>query len=151
MTRLFVLVLCAMLASATASRAQSTDGRAVLTVQRSLSVATVRSMRLEAIENRGSLAVSGTSVADAPAMIQISGDPGRVYRIRLPQALGADDASIIENLSIVSATSGDISSTRVAHMDLEGRDMLRISGRLRIRIGDQIQAVAALPLSIDYE
>lgn len=151
MNRLFLLVLCGTLALATAGHAQSADGGALLNVQRSLSVATFRPMRLEAVEQVGSLALSGSSIADAPAMIQVSGDPGRIYRIRLPQTLGSDGVAVIENLSILSATSGDISSTRVAHMDLQGRDMLRVSGRLTVRVGDENRTIATLPLSIDYE
>lgn len=131
--------------------AQSENGTASLTVRRGLSIATVSPMRLQPNEPGVALSVSGTNLVDAPAMIQISGDPGRVYRIRLPQYQSDEGVSVIEELKIWSATSGDISETRVARLDLQGQDLLRVSGRLRVQLDEEGEPVAALPLSIDYE
>lgn len=153
MTPLRVLLLAALIAATPAvAAAQSETGSATLTVQRGLSIATVSPMRLQPSDPEAALSVTGSNLVDAPAMIRISGDPGRVYRIRLPQ----DDAEqqgvpVIYDLKIWSATSGDISETRVARLDLQGHDLLRVSGRLRTGTNEEGEPVAALPLSIDYE
>lgn len=152
MKPLRLLILTALIAGTpVAAAAQSENGSASLTVRRGLSISTVSPMRLQPNEPGVSLSVTGSNPVDAPAMIQISGDPGRVYRIRLPQGEADQDVAVIEDLKIWSANSGDISETRVARLDLQGHDLLRVSGRLRIRLGDEGEPIAALPLSIDYE
>lgn len=146
------LLLAGLIAAAPAmATAQSVTGTGTLTVRRGLSIATVSPMRLQPNEPGLGLSVAGANLVDAPAMIQISGDPGRVYRIRLPQDETDRDVAVIEDLKIWSATSGDISETRVARLDLQGHDMLRVSGRLRVRLDEEGDPIAALPLSIDYE
>ena len=152
MTPVRLLILTALIAGTPAvAVAQSENGSASLTVQRGLSISTVSPMRLQPNEPGVALSVTGSNLVDAPAMVQISGDPGRVYRIRLPQGEADQDVAVIEDLRIWSANSGDISETRVARLDLQGHDLLRVSGRLRIRLDNEGEAVAALPLSIDYE
>jgi len=152
MTPFRLLILAALIAGTPAvALAQSENSSASLTVQRGLSIATVSPMRLQPNEPGVALSVTGSNLVDAPAMIQISGDPGRVYRIRLPHDEADGDVAVIEDLKIWSANSGDISETRVARLDLQGHDLLRVSGRLRIRLDHDGEAVAALPLSIDYE
>ncbi|RYG19489.1 MAG: hypothetical protein EON96_02865 [Caulobacteraceae bacterium] len=152
MKPLRLLILTALISGTpVAAAAQSENGSASLTVRRGLSISTVSPMRLQPNEPGVSLSVTGSNPVDAPAMIQISGDPGRVYRIRLPQGEADQDVAVIEDLKIWSANSGDISETRVARLDLQGHDLLRVSGRLRIRLGDEGEPIAALPLSIDYE
>lgn len=146
------LLLAGLIAAAPAvATAQSGMGTGTLTVRRGLSIATVSPMRLQPNEPGLGLSVAGANLVDAPAMIQISGDPGRLYRIRLPQDETDREVAVIEDLKIWSATSGDISETRVARLDLQGRDMLRVSGRLRVRLDEEGDPFAALPLSIDYE
>lgn len=152
MKRLHLLLLAGLIAGAPAvASAQAENGSASLTVRRGLSIATVTPMRLQPSEPDVALSVSGTNLVDAPAMIQISGDPGRVYRIRLPQQDADEGVALIQDLKIWSATSGDISESRVARLDLQGHDLLRVSGRLRVRLDDEGEPIAALPLSIDYE
>ena len=131
--------------------AQSTTGGATLSVQRGLSISTVSPMRIQSTEREAGLSVTGSELVDAPAMIQITGDPGRVYRIRLPQTSGADGLAVIEDLEIWSANAGDISEVRVARLDMSGQDLLRVSGRLRLQLGGDGEPITALPLSIDYE
>lgn len=148
--RAFLLSVLIAAAPAVAS-AQAQNGLATLTVQRGLSISTVSPMRLQPLESEVALSVTGSNPVDAPAMIQITGDPGRVYRIRLPQSDIDQDVAVIQDLKIWSANAGDISETRVARLDLQGRDLLRVSGRLRVRLDDEGEPIAALPLSIDYE
>lgn len=152
MTLFRALVLSALIVAApVVAAAQAEPGTAILTVQRGLSISTVSPMRLQPNAPGVALSVTGTNLVDAPAVIQISGDPGRVYRIRLPRTDADQDVAVIEDLQIWSATSGDVSETRVARLDLQGHDLLRVSGRLRVRLDGGEEPVVALPLSIDYE
>lgn len=148
-----LLILAATVAAGLTgtAHAQSVDTGATLSVQRSLSVATVRPMRIEVVSGEVGLSVSSENLADAPAMIQVTGDPGRVYRIRVPRSLDDQDLSVVEDLTIWSSNTGDITASRVSHLDPYGRDMLRVMGRLRLRPGQAAEDVASLPLSIDYE
>ncbi len=149
------LAIGALLAGVMSARAQtpSPPATASIGVQNSLNVATIRPMRFQTRDGRTSLSVTASGLADAPAMIQISGDPGRIYRIRVPRIVTATgDTALIEDLRVLSQNSGDISETRVGRLDGEGQDLLRITGQLRIlRSSDGTDTVAALPLSIDYE
>lgn len=146
---ILILSLAAALAGAAPAFTQTADSS--LTVQRSLSVATVRATQVASPGQGATLSLRALVDPDAPAEVQVTGDPGRVYRIRIPTSLmAADGQTIIDDLKIWSANSGDVSTTRVAHMDLQGRDLLRITGRLRLADGAILDAVS-LPLSIDYE
>lgn len=93
------------------------------------------------------------SQPDAPAVIQVTGDAGQTYRVRVPRFVPAgQEATVVEGVSIVSANSGDVSDTGVARMDAEGKDTLRVVGRLSLLGPDVLpNSVTALPLSIDYE
>lgn len=147
---LFGLVLTGVLTNGLPASAQTAESS--LTVQRSLSVATVRPIRITSPGQAASLSLSAIVNPDAPAEVQVTGDPGRVYRIRVPTTLVAQDGDVIvENLKIWSRNTGDVSQTRVAYMDLEGRDLLRITGRLRVEGGEVVLDSISLPLSIDYE
>jgi hypothetical protein len=146
------LLLAGLIVAAPAvATAQSRTGTATLVVKRGLSIATVSPMRLPPYGRGAGLSVTGANLIDAPAMIRISGDPGRIYRIRLPQDDADEGVAVVEDLKIWSATSGDISETRVARLDPQGHDMLRVSGRLRVWLYGEGDLVATLPLSIDYE
>lgn len=128
--------------------------RGSLEVQRSLSVAAVHVISARPDELSASLSVvSDTGRSDAPSVVMVRGDPGRVYRIRVPDTLVSDQGvSIVEDLQIWSANTGDVSTARVSHMDLDGRDLLRITGRLRQEgSGRNGAIITALPLTIDYE
>lgn len=153
MTRFPVSALALIGAAAIAGsvHAQSVDASGTLSVQRSLSVATVRPMRIEAVSSEVGLSVSTENLADAPAMIQVTGDPGRVYRIRVATPNEDPDLSVVEDLTILSSNTGDITESRVSHLDAFGRDMLRVTGQLRTPSGQAAGEVASLPLSIDYE
>lgn len=137
--------------SAPASAAFTQTADSSLTVQRSLSVVAIRSIQIASPGQGTSLSLRALVDPDAPAEVRVTGDPGRVYRIRIPSSLlSADGEVILDNLKIWSLNTGDVSQTKVSHMDLEGRDLLRITGRLRLESGETLDAIS-LPLSIDYE
>lgn len=142
------LILLALAAPLDRARAEDT-ARAALTVQRSLSVVAVRPIQMSPERRDATLSLSADVQPDAAAVIRVSGDPGRVYRIRMPQALTArDGAALVEDLRIWSDNAGDVSESRASRMDDQGRDLLRISGQVRSLRSD---GLASLPLSIDYE
>lgn len=125
--------------------------RATLSVERSLSIASVRPIQLSPEDRIATLSMRADIQPNAPAVIRVTGDPGRVYRIRVPSTLASvEGVALVEDLRIWSENTGDISDTRTSRMDFEGRDMLRVSGRLR-RAGGVATSFAALPLSIVYE
>lgn len=148
-----VLVL-ALVLGLTAMPSLAQTARSSLEIQRSLSVAAVHVISARPDQLSASLSVvSDTSGSDAPSVVMVRGDPGRVYRIRVPDTLVSDQGvSILEDLQIWSANAGDVSVSRVSHMDLDGRDLLRITGR--VRQGGSTQKggiITSLPLTIDYE
>ncbi len=120
---------------------------ASLNVVRSLSIASVRPIQLTSTVQRP-LGIEARSLAGAPAIIRIAGDPGRVYRIRAPAILRSlNGEAVVDDLRIWSVNAGDVSSSRVARMDVHGHDMLQITGRLKSPASGR----ASLPISIDYE
>lgn len=125
--------------------------RATLSVERSLSIASVRPIQLSPDDTVATLSMRADIQPNAPAVISVTGDPGRVYRIRVPDNLtSVEGVALVEDLRIWSENTGDISDTRTSRMDFEGRDLLRVSGRVRPAAG-VAEHFAALPLSIDYE
>jgi hypothetical protein len=119
-----------------------------LTVVRSLTIAAVRPIQLTPESLDRPLRVSAEILVDAPAIIQIAGDPGRVYRIRAPQALvTARGETVLDDLRLWSANTGEVSSSRAGRMDANGRDVLHVTGRLTSAATGR----ASLPISIAYE
>lgn len=129
---------------------QTRQATGTITVERALTVTGVRPMTFSEA-GRQVDAVAGSQVSEA--IIQVTGDPGRVYRVRLPADIDADDrGSTIGSFTLRSENSGDISETLTARMDERGLDRLHIGGRLRLVAGLVLTEVsAAIPLSIDYE
>ncbi|ATQ43879.1 hypothetical protein [Caulobacter mirabilis] len=153
----FLAAVAAVIATPTLASpheiAPSAQAEAALEVVRGLNVVSMRPMRLSPHPPRARDGVQGGALADAPAIIRISGDPGRLYRIRMPRILLADDSlAVIEELRVWSLGSGDITQSRVAQVGPGGRDVLRVSGRLRLLRPEAARAMfATLPISIDYE
>lgn len=83
----------------------------------------------------------------------MTGDPGRLYRVRLPAAFASSTAGVtVDSFTIWSDDSGDTSNTLTARMDGSGQDRLRIGGSLRRSSTLVITDVTtAIPLSVDYE
>ena len=150
-----ILVLVAILGLASPAVAEpraETSSHASLTVVRGLQVGTVSAMQLRpragVRDDFGGL--RARIAPDAPAVVRVSGDPRRAYRIRAPrQVLGRDRAVMVDDVSVWSANTGDLSHGGMSRMDAQGHDYLRISARsaggASVRGGG-----AALPLAIDY-
>jgi hypothetical protein len=143
MFRLLILTFATLALATTDANAQSATGGAALEIQRSLSVATLSPMRFERDRDAAGLIADRQDAPDSPAVIRLSGDAGRAYRIRLPRLEGP----ALDGLMIWSANDGDISQTLSGRLDGDGRETLHVSGRLLIEPG----RVATLPLSIDYD
>lgn len=145
-------LLCALALATLAGQAQAQSRSAVaaLTIERPLQVSTVRPLTFGPSQGDGSIA-SPTNPTEA--VIQVTGDPGRVYRVRLPTTIATGvSGATIEGFTIRSDNSGDIAQTLTARMDGVGQDRLHIGGSLR-RSGTLIltEVTAAIPLSVDYE
>jgi len=151
MTLLRALPFMTMLFAFTAPALAQEPARATLSVERSLSIVSVRPIQLSPEDRVATLSLRADIIPNAPAVIRVTGDPGRVYRIRVPRTLtSSEGVALVEDLRIWSENTGDISDTRTSRMDVEGRDLLRVSGRLQPATG-AAEPFAALPLSIDYE
>lgn len=146
------------LAGAPPAEAQTRVATSAIQVERALTLSNVQSMSFVATRRNIEGAAAGaaletTDASSAPAVIDITGDPGRVYRIQLPVAISAEIAnSVIDGFQVWSETMGDVSSTMTGKLNSEGRDRLRISGVLTTSAGLVITDVStAVPVSIDYE
>lgn len=133
--------------------AQQATATAGLRVVDSYAVSATQPMRLARTAGPRASPAAPVSPPDAPAVIQVSGDAGQSYRVRVPRFVpAAQDATVVQGVSIWSANAGDVSETGMANMDAHGRDTLRIVGRLSLLGLDSLSnAITALPLSIDYE
>ncbi|RZJ19678.1 MAG: hypothetical protein EON91_00160 [Brevundimonas sp.] len=147
------LALLALTAGASAAQAQQATANASLRVVDSYAVSATQPMRLARTASLRPSPTAPVSQPDAPAVIQVTGDAGQSYRVRVPRFVPASqDATVVEGVSVWSANAGDVSDTGMARMDAEGRDTLRVVGRLSLLGLDGVSnAVTALPLSIDYE
>lgn len=142
------LALAAVLAGHAAAQSRSATG--ALTVERALTVSTVRPLSFGPSQVDGSI-VSPTGPTEA--VVQVTGDPGRLYRVRLPAAIATGvPGATIEGFTIWSDNSGDISQALTARMDGAGKDRLHIGGSLRRPSTlTLIEVTTAIPLSVDYE
>lgn len=123
---------------------------ASITIREAVAISSMRPMRLQAIDADSGVSLGAVGgQADAPAVVQVTGDPGSVYRIRVPEAAAAEGV-VVEALEVHSLTSGDITGEGVARMSAEGRDVLTISGRLRLATADGVEN-APLMIAIAYE
>lgn len=154
--RLPLPLLAILMAIAPPVMAQSRVATGAIQVERALTLSNVQSMSFVATRRTvaATTGVEETSGASAaPAVIDITGDPGRIYRIQLPEAISAEIAnSVIDGFQVWSDTMGDVSTTMTGRLNSEGHDRLRISGVLTTTAGMVITDVsAAVPVSIDYE
>lgn len=145
---LIMVIVLAAVAGDTAAQTRSTTG--TITVERALTISTVRPLSFGPSQVNGSIVAStGTT----QAVIQVTGDPGRIYRVRLPATIATSTpGATIDGFTIWSDNSGDISETLTARMDGTGQDRLHIGGSLR-RSSTLIvsEFTTAIPLSVDYE
>lgn len=149
MNRLVVSILILLLGLAASPVLAQVAGGSI-TIERALTVASARPMAF-GLSDEGVDAVASGEISEA--IIEVSGDPGRVYRIHLPDSVAAGpEGAFVEDFTLRSENSGDISRTLIARMDANGFDRLHVGGRLRHRGGISFSDInAAIPLTIDYE
>lgn len=132
-----------------ASLAQSQTSTAGITIERSLRVRSVRPITFDPV---GATVDPVSSGAVTEAVIEVTGDPGRAYRVTLPASIQADEIGTIDGFTLHSETSGDITVTLSGQMNELGSDRLHIGGRLRSLPGLLISGIrAAVPMTLDYE
>ncbi len=147
----------AMAQAAPPSRRANATG--AIQVERALTLSNVQSMSFVATRrnlDRGTgngVEATNADASDAPAVIDITGDPGRVYRIQLPATIDTTlSDGVISGFQVWSETVGDVSRTMTGRLNAEGHDRLRISGILTTAHGMVITDVqTAVPVNIDYE
>ena len=146
------VVVLALFLTAVAGQAapQSRPANSTITVERALTISTVRPLSFGPSRIDDSVV---TPADPTQAVIQVTGDPGRIYRVRLPAMITTSmPGATISGFTIRSDNSGDISETLTARMDDLGQDRLHIGGSLnRSSTIVLTEVITASPLSVDYE
>lgn len=143
--RLAVATIAGALVIAGPAGAQDALAGAALEVHSGLSVSTLRPMRVPVTEDGSMLGLTALELANGPALVEVTGDANRVYRLQI-----TGDRPGTTSFQIWSSNVGDISASWIAVMDDHGRDLLRIGGdpdELRRLFGE----AGRIPLSIQYE
>ncbi|OJU09899.1 MAG: hypothetical protein BGN86_10225 [Caulobacterales bacterium 68-7] len=140
---LSVLLLAAPLAGAAQAQTAAAASASVgLEIQDGVQISTLERPTV-AVEGGETVVPSTTSILDTTTVIQISGDPGRAYRIRLPRFATAEVRGLVRG---VGATDDETATA----MSLEGRDVIRVRGRMWLSEA-QAGGGAPIPLSIEVE
>jgi hypothetical protein len=157
--RVLVLALLALLFQGVAVQAQTRQTESSISIERSVGVTTVARMAFAAAEageqppprpGEANAPRPRSTSSSAPAVIQVTGDPGRAYRINLPTSLSAPMGNAtISQFHVWSQNAGDISETLTSHMDDQGQDTLRVTGVLSTVSFEDI--TAAMPVTVNYE
>lgn len=145
MTRL-ILIIAATLLAPTAVLAQSSPASSTMTVENALTVAPTAPVRLKPSVVVGAPVAEGAALADAPTVVMVSGDPNRVYRVRIPNASAYGDP---RGVRIVSDNAGDVSELGVSRLDALGQDRLEITAYSGVLV--EVEGRQTIPLSIVYE
>ena len=119
---------------------------AAIEILDSVNVGAVQTLRLRRPDETGPLGMTVITEADRPALIRISGDAARLYRIQVAEGGRTSPGGA---LRIWSANTGDISDSQMSTTDAHGRDLLRISGRLAAP--GSAGAARTLAVSIHYD
>lgn len=145
-----VLPIAALLFSLAAVPTLAQVAGGSITIERALTVTSARPMAF-GLSDEGVDAVASGAMSEA--IIEVSGDPGRIYRIHIPDSVAAGpDGVVVEDFTLRSENSGDISRSLIARMDANGFDRLHVGGRLRHAGSLGFTDIsAAIPLTIDYE
>lgn len=129
-----------------AAAAQTVDrAEASIDIHRGLNVNAIRPLRMQLRPEGATLGLSTIELADGPALVEVTGDANRVYSV---QILNGDEGAA--SFEIWSVNAGDISRSRIAVMDADGHDLLRLTGdpaALRRVLG----GTTSFPLTIQYE
>lgn len=151
MTAILAVVL--VCAAAGPASAQTREAAGSIRIERALTLSSIRSMTFVAVPKATTSGAEIEGVASASAVIEITGDPGRSYRIRLPAAIETSLAAAnIGRLRVWSETAGDVTDTLFGRLNDQGRDRLHIAGDLTVPSGVSLTDLSAsVPLSVDYE
>lgn len=156
-------VMTVALSGAAVAQAPSPLARASVTILRSLTVTANGELRFGQLPHgagRAPLTVRsapaparGGGAGSAPATVMLRGDPGRAYRVVLPLSVRTTTGShAVGQLSVWSATVGDITESRIGQLDSEGYDTLSVGGVLtRPHDAPAGDYRASVPLQIAYE
>ncbi len=142
-TSAVLAAVMAALCGAAAAETPSPPARASVTILRSLTVTADGELRFGQLPRgagrapltvrAGPLSAAGRPGAaqGVPATVVLRGDPGRTYRVILPQTVRTTTGSHpVGALSVWSATLGDITQSRIGQLDADGQDTLSVGGVL---------------------
>jgi hypothetical protein len=90
----------------------------------------------------------------SPLILNVTGEPGRAYRINVPASASSSPSRFsVNTFSIWTQTSGDVTTSKSSRFDASGRDTIRIGGRLAIpKSTPAAQSYTAdVPVTIGYE
>jgi hypothetical protein len=88
---------------------------------------------------------------ETPAVRNITGEPGRAYRVTVSPALASPGGLAVDDFRIWSANSGDITA-RSGMLGPSGTDTIRIGATLWVPRGTKNDVYTALPtINIAYE
>ncbi len=91
--------------------------------------------------------------ATSPFVATVTGEPGRAYRIAVPDRVAATPGGFgVGAFTVVSRTAGSVTPGRPAQLDASGADTLLIGATLTLPRGAKPQAYTAqVPVTIAYE
>ena len=150
------LILILAVFAASPSLAQTRTATGAIQIERALTMTSVQPMTFVAAPRnlQGANGANGSEdgAASAPAIIDITGDPGRIYRIRLPPSIDAQGGGLIDGFRVWSETAGDVSRTLAGRLNDQGTDRLHITGALtHVSTLAFSDLRAAVPVRVDYE
>ena len=153
MKTLIRLAVAALTIHAAPALAQTRTATGSIQIERALTMSSVQPMSFVAARRNIQAAAGEDSAVGTPAVIDITGDPGRIYRIRLPASIEAETGEgLIDGFRVWSETAGDVSRTLAGRLNEQGTDRLHISGSLSHVAGVSFTDLrAAVPVSVDYE
>ena len=89
---------------------------------------------------------------ETPAIRTMTGEPSRVYRVTVSNTTSTPDGLLVNNFTIWSANSGDISASHLGTLSAAGTDTIRIGATLNVPQKTKNDTYTALPtILISYE
>jgi len=170
-SKLGCILVSAALAAAPAAHAASARATSSATIFKPMTIATAAQMSFGKLQYNGAGPAVGTVMLSAnapvtrtsadvqllpgggetPAIRNITGEPGRAYRVTVSPTTTTPGGLTVNNFRIWSANSGDITA-RSGMLSSSGADTIRVGATLSVPRGTKNDVYTALPtINIAYE